>query len=477
MIPIVLRKAFSADVDIMALAFILSGFLFLTRLLINTDTDSTVKRFDPAFWCALSIGLSIGTKSVYAVYGAILTLVLLFVMAYRKRFRDILIVCSLMFIGGGFWYVRNLLFYDNPIFPVDFELVGIKIFSGAYGTAALCAGEFHSNALGVIFSNFFKHCSWLTGALLFAGFAGGIICCFKNKGDNKNKTPSFLITAFMIMWILVYCCIIPHNLQIRFMLPALTLSVVGLAMLLNLLRDKLALVIQGSIILFFAFENSLVLIKTLRGFVIWPFLMNTVLLTAMLLLFFLCKKRLLLFVVLTALLIFFTAMKVSYDIRAEFLRRSDFGYWAQTYLPFNKLQRQQPLKIAYTGLNIPYTLVGPDLTNEVFYCNISGNLQDGFYDFWKGERKHFDYHKPGLYRRSQSIRKWLDNLMLSGADILVIFKMHPVERSYLKADDEGFPIERRWAAGLPNIFEQILSTPSGCVYIIKHPVMDEKMTK
>ena len=465
MIPSILQKAFSADVDIMALAFISSGFLFLMRLYINTGSKD--KRLDPAFWCALSLGLSIGTKSAYAVYGGTLALVLMFVLAYRKRFRDIFIVCVLLFVCGGFWYARNLLLYGNPIFPVDFELAGIRIFSGAYGTAALCAGEFHSSDLGVVFSNFLKHCNWLTGVILIAGLAGGMICCFKNK---KNTDVPLFITAFMAIWILVYYWVIPHNLQIRFLFPVLPLSIVGLAMLLDGLKKKQALVILGCIILFFAFDNSLAIIKTLKGFSIWPFFANAILFIGILLMSFFYNKRLFPFIALIALLMFSAGMKQSDNIRAASLRRSDFGYWAQTYLPFNKMQKQQPLKIAYTGLNIPYTLVGTDLANEVFYCNTSGSLHDGFYDFWKDERRHFDYHKPGLYRQYQSIKKWLDNLMQSRANILVVFKMHPVERSYLKADKEGFPIEKHWADSLPNIFERILATPSGCVYLIKHPV-------
>ena len=471
-IPIVMQKTFSADVDIMALAFISSAFLYLMRLVFYADSKN--RGLDPAWGCALSLGLCVGTKSAYAVYGGIAALFLLFLLGSRKRFRDIIIVCLLMFVGGGYWYIRNLLFYGNPIFPVDFELAGIKIFPGAYGTAALRAGEFHSNDLQIIASNFLKHCGWLTGVVMAAGLAGGLLCCFKNK---KVNFAAFFVTVFMVTWGLVYYWIIPHNLEVRFLFPTLILAVIGLAMLLQKLNEKFAFAVAGIIILFFAFENSQAIMKILNERIIGLFIGNLILLIAVVLMFFLHNKRLLVFSAAIALLVFFSAMKVADDFRANSLLHSDFRYWAQTYLPFYKMQNQQPLKIAYTGLNVPYTLVGANLANEVFYCNVSGDLQDSFYDFWKNGRKHFDYHKPGLYRRSPSIEKWLNNLMQSKADILVVFKMHPVERSYLKTDKEGFPIEKRWADGLSNIFERILSTPSGSVYLIKHPVIDDKTTK
>ena len=456
--PFIMDKAFSSDVDIMALAFLLGGVYFFIRQ-INSD------KIDVGLYGALCLGLAVGAKTAYAPFGGVIAAPLLLLLLFRRRWLGTLEAFGLMFIGGGFWYVYNLLSYGSPVFPAEVAFGGITIFPGAYGSEALQAGEFHFTSIRLLSKQFFRDCSYLTGIVLVVGLLGLLI---SNITHKKSRTNMLIVAILAALWLLIYYYVIPHNQQMRFLFPVVSLTFIGFVMLLDKLPLKVQAVAYIGALLFYCGENSGRLNKTLLGLpytpAIWLFIILTVAVVLML-----KSKKHYLWVIALLLIAFFSAWSESAALRTRCLIKGDFGTWWKTYVPFNS-SRPQPLKIAYTGLNIPYALTGPQLANEVFYCNITGDFNNGFYEFWKKDPKVYSYHKPGICRKKPDPKKWLENLFDSGADYLVVFRMHPAERTYIRSTKDGYPlVEQTLINRLPQFFKLESSTKSGRIYRIIPP--------
>ena len=455
--PFIMDKAFSSDVDIMALAFLTGGVYYYLRCLKN-------KQLLPALYGGLCLGLAVGAKTAYAPFGGVVAAALLLLLLWRKRWTGTFGAFGLMFIGGGFWYIFNLLKYGSPLFPAEVAVGKITIFPGAYGEDALRAGEFYITDVSLLARQFFHDCAYLTGAVLIIGLIGLLFNQFSGKTDKRNN---LIVMLLGLIWLLIYYFIIPHNQQIRFLFPTLAMAFIGLSLLLDKLPLKAQFVVYAGALMFYCGGNAGRMYKALNGLTWWPAVWLLTLLVATVILVLRTRRYYLAAVLL--LIALFSAMRESEQMRVRCLVKGDFGMWWKTFAPFNT-PRPTPLKIAYTGLNIPYTLTGPNLANEVFYCNISGNQEDGFYEFWEKEPERYKYHKPAVYRKKPNPKQWLENLFNSGAEYLVIFAMHPAERRYLPATKEGFPvIEQTLIDRLPQFFKLELSSPGGRIYRIVPP--------
>lgn len=149
------------------------------------------------------------------------------------------------------------------------------------------------------------------------------------------------------------------------------------------------------------------------------------------------------------------------------MARADFRGWAEGYLPFNGPPEGSPaLRIATTGANIPYALTGSGWRHRVVYVNTQGKAGDGFYDFWRRDRRVNPYHKPGIYRGRDDYRTWLRHLEGERVQLLVIFRLHRSEARYLRATAGGFPIEQAWARQHPERFEPVFAGPAAEIYRI-----------
>jgi hypothetical protein len=52
------------------------------------------------------------------------------------------------------------------------------------------------------------------------------------------------------------------------------------------------------------------------------------------------------------------------------------------------------------------------------------------------------------------------------AEFVTVFAMHPAERTYLKSDADGFPIERQWMRQHPDLFVPIQTSPQTEVFAV-----------
>jgi len=113
---LVVREPGMAKNDIVAIALILSAI----GILINrgADPSDTRGRIGPGWAMAaagLAVGLAAGTKVTALAPAAMITFAVLFSAHHGTRLRSAGVWFGAAFVGGGFWYLRNLLATGNPI--------------------------------------------------------------------------------------------------------------------------------------------------------------------------------------------------------------------------------------------------------------------------------------------------------------------------------------------------------------------------
>jgi hypothetical protein len=113
---LVVREPGTAKNDIVAIALILAAM----AIMINRSGDSrdTRGRVGPDWAMAasgLAVGLAAGTKVTALAPAAMLTLAVLFAAHRGTRLRSAAVWFGSAVLGGGFWYLRNLVATGNPI--------------------------------------------------------------------------------------------------------------------------------------------------------------------------------------------------------------------------------------------------------------------------------------------------------------------------------------------------------------------------
>jgi len=113
---LVVREPGTAKNDIVAIALILSAI----GILINRGAEPSDERgrLGPGWAMAaagLAVGLAAGTKVTALAPAAMITFAVLFSAHHGTRLRSAAVWFGTAFIGGGFWYLRNLFATGNPI--------------------------------------------------------------------------------------------------------------------------------------------------------------------------------------------------------------------------------------------------------------------------------------------------------------------------------------------------------------------------
>ena len=464
-IPALLRETFTANADIYMLAFLCASLLFFLRSMRDGKTSDIV-------FCGLASGLALGAKTAALPFVFLLIVILFFKMLDKRNFRGILYFAFLIIIAGGWNYLDNFLRFGNPFFPLNISLMDVNILEGAYGAKAVKMGEFHVSSVNDIFRLLIYNYGLFTLIFIPFGIAGFL---FHIRGEKKVSV--FLSFLIFILWMLVYIFIIPHNAETRFIFPALAVSITGFALFLSALKNKpvqiLIYLLYSAVFIFMgiyrlsSFSSRLPVL--LAGLFVF-------LLTAeVLLVFFLCRKyRKSLFILAAGLLflILYIAEVKAPGLRTLNFRMADFAGWlSEIYQRFNvPVTNVSPLTIAYSGNNLPYAFVGYGLKNKVVYCNVQGDYDDNFYDFWNKDRKQYPYHKPDIYRDKPDYNQWLKNLRKSKATILIVSMAYPSSEPASRISrfpEDGFPIEDKWASCHPEKFIPVEKTKHGRIYIIK----------
>jgi hypothetical protein len=190
--------------------------LFLTTLL-AFRRDSLRDRFGP--WrMGIALGLTLATKyTVLLVCPLLLFVVDAPFRAGWKR-RDFATALLIAVALAGPWYLRNLLVAGDPLFPADVKLLGIRLFTGLFGTehdqslrAAggirhMLAETYHSLPLGLLIA---LAITWLA-ACVAAG---------RSLLTNPLRRAALLGSAATLLLFLVAS---PHH-EVRYLFPLIVL--------------------------------------------------------------------------------------------------------------------------------------------------------------------------------------------------------------------------------------------------------------
>lgn len=111
-------------IDIGAMAFLSIGLISGIDFVINKSESSIIYAF--LFW-----GMSLGTKYTGTTsFAAFLLVFSILLIKFRKeylKFFNFTLILKLIFaflIFGGYWYIKNLIAYGNPIYPFIFHCWG-----------------------------------------------------------------------------------------------------------------------------------------------------------------------------------------------------------------------------------------------------------------------------------------------------------------------------------------------------------------
>ncbi len=463
------RWTFSANVDVFMVAFAFAALYWLL-LYRRQPRRSTLAA------CGLATGLAAGAKTLGLPLVVLPALALVWIAARRRRFADLGLFFAAAVAAGGWWYLLNLWRYGNPLFPVQLD-AGLFELPGAYGAAAIRAGEFHIGSAGAVAAGVLARFGATTCFLMAAGLlalAWRAVRDLRRRGGGE----ALVLLTFALAWIVFFTAAVPHNDQARFLMPAVAASLAGWGLLLDRARRQTrslapAIWLAGILAATVASRpwadwRSSFETLGVAGVDAGRWLATAVLCAAAGAGAWALRHRLGHRVPVVAGWMLAWAAATLGTLHADaarpaFFAGADFRAWAEGYLPSN-LPGRPPARIAYTGANVPYALAGAGWRHRVVYVNTQGEAGDGFYEFWSRERREHRYHKPGLYRGRDDFRTWLHRLEEQEIDTVVIFRLHQAENRYIRSTAEGFPVEQAWARRHPDRFEPIFTGRAAEVY-------------
>ncbi len=461
---------YEARVDVPMLAFFGASLAFVAHSL-----DPRAKT--PWRAAGLAIGLAAGTKVVGLVLIAPQALMLSVLLLCGRHLRAFATFLALSIAGGGWWYLANIVQFGNPLFPLALRFGDLPLLRGAIPFGAV-AGQFHvpiHTLLGDTLPHFFGLAALgLTGIGFTALLASAI-------RDQPTRPVRLLVAGVALYWALFYFLRLPHNTETRFLLPVVALSLVGCGLLLEPLRRRSPWLVRASWALAFA-----ILYIDVERLPQWRAALASPLEAGVPLAFWVCLLLGTAAAVAAALaaregsalrraagatgaslaaLLVALAQQLSVDARPLHHERSRFRAWSPAIRYVDREDPEHRMRIAYTGLNLPYALTGPRIARPVRYVNTQGELDESFYDFWERDPKLAKRQKPGFYRDGgrDDYGQWIRNLEAAEIDWVVIYRLHRQER-YISHDEEGFPIERAWARTHPERFALLASGRTFALY-------------
>ena len=187
---------------------------------------------------ALAAGEALGTKAVAVVFVPPLLAVAAAVILFRRLPRrtkivQVLSVLLVPLVTGGYWYACNALLTGNPLYPLEVRVLGRTIAHGWYGPDAMRMGLYY-----MPFADWRARGDTLLAVLdprlvpvWIVALVGG--CAVKSPKSEGKRGSVAVFSLMAILNVVLYWAFIPYRSQQRFMLQALGLAVVPLALLLD----------------------------------------------------------------------------------------------------------------------------------------------------------------------------------------------------------------------------------------------------
>lgn len=450
-----------SQVDVICAALLL---VFLNNLII------LARQLNLKNSCILgaSLGILVGIKllNLYWVV-ALLPLVIYFVyINYRKiGLRNIVLNISAMLLlallFGGFSYIRTFFITGNPFYPVKIVFLGKEIFPGFIDKEAFSQlfvnwkefsikNMFFSEGLGAQFILF----------VFFGTIVPVLIIPFIRRKYNFNNETVFLSFSPLIMF-LMYVYIIKAY-WIRYFFPYLGIGIIVAFLFLDKFKwGKKYMTIFGLICIFSSaselahrYELIFCLIASIVLFFAIYYFRKKIILNCHRLL----NPRLLVIsvIILFGLLYF---LNEKYDreeySRSVMLFKGNEGGQRDIGIGWKWLNDNtgNGMNVAYTGRAEAYPFYGTKLKNRVFYISTND----------KPSMPH--YYPDGLYRREKVFESWNKNIKKERIDYLFVALPH--KESNESDDKKVFPMEDRWAAGHPELFDLVFSNSLAHIYKVK----------
>jgi hypothetical protein len=424
--------------------------------------------------------------------------------AVKKLLRT-LVILVVPLGTGGYWYLRNALVAGSPLYPLDVRMFGHTLWRGWYGPAAMHTSRYYlplddwRSLADTLLAVLDPRLAPLWLAALAFGWA------VKRPPDAAARRWIAIFGFMAVLNVALYWFFIPYRTQQRFMLQALGLGAVPMAMLLDRARwlRRLASVLVSLHVLTpecwplasresaipwdlsprvpNAIDGPLPLFSRL-GVLLGPGGSTTIGGAALSLTLLLATclaavgvvwawdqvvtsarrrlSRMLLAAFLTALLFLPGYLDIrawQADPRLEFY--PIFPDFLRGWLELEARSAPGGSRIAYAGTDLPYYLLGRGLRHEVRYINVDRHRDWLMHDYHRealanGQGTWPD-SRPGWDRIRADYGAWLANLDAERINLLVVTRADPTEGPFNVADAERFPTERRWADTHPDRFEPL----------------------
>ena len=498
---ILLVFSFEPNVDTIFVAgYLVAAYFFLQAYQSAGDTA--------ACWLgALAAGEALGTKAVGVVFVppllalAAVTILVQRVPARAKIHRILAILLGPL-VSGGFWYLRNALMTGNPLYPLEVRLLGRSLLHGWYLAEAMTKSQYY-----LPFADWRALVDILLGVLdprlapfwIIALLAGPVM---RGPRTDAARRTIAIFSIMAVLNVALYWGCIPYRTQQRFMLQAMGLAVVPLAITLDVSRWlRRAAAALLALHLFtpqtwpFAPGNSnppwdltpvipndvgdpLALFARIARAFHTDRLLRSALGVELLIGLIVCavvmvgawsrvsvrpsrsRPRWALIVVSSVLFVVFGYLDVWRDLIDPRLRfYPAFPDFFSGWLQLESRSGTAGTRVAYAGTNIPYYLMANGLRNDVRYINIDRHRDWLMHDYHRQAMKrgqgNWPNSRPGWDRTAPDFAAWVDNLEAEGIQLLVVTRVNPAEGAHNVAGSDHFPIERQWADSHPEWFEPL----------------------
>jgi Dolichyl-phosphate-mannose-protein mannosyltransferase len=486
---------FEPNVDSIFIAgYLLAAYFFLRYALADDGPGSLILG-------GLAAGGALGSKAIGVVFVPILLLLAVLSVVWRggsRRDRATalgMIVLAPM-VMAGYWYGRNALLTGNPLYPLQFEAFGRIWLAGWYGPEVMRSSIYYipfldwRSLIDMLVAVLDPRLAPLWVAAIAGAWSWG-------RGDRRWSGWIWGCSALSIANVVLFWACIPYRTEQRFMLQALGLAAVPLAMTLRRSRALrwAAVALLGLHMLShqtwpilrmgerIPWDLSTRIPNDASGPVVLPINMSESrglvggprawgpLVANGCLAFLIAwawgrsartptpRRRIAAPVLTVAGVALLLAISWPIDIPPRLMH---CPYFPDFYRGWHELElRSGPagVRVAYAGTDLPYYLLGSGLRNEVRYVNVDEHRDWLLHDYHGQARSrgrpNWPNPRPGWDRIHPDYDAWLANLRAERIQILFVTRAVPEEGLHNIADNESFPIERRWADAHPETFDRV----------------------
>ncbi|QDV34197.1 glycosyltransferase family 39 protein [Tautonia plasticadhaerens] len=491
---------FEANVDTILQAGYLAAAFFFLRYAMGDGDGRTLAVGALAAGCCWGCKPT-GLVLVPPLLAAVGLAVLLRGGGARRTLGHLAILAALPMTTAGYWYARNAILTGNPLYPVQVEVLGRTILTGWYAPEVMKGSRYYIDP-----SNWRAGVDILLQVLdprLAPIWLSALLGAWMLPAPRDRRRARWVwgMSALAVLNAAIYWGIIPYRTQQRFLFPAVGLAAVPVAMLLDRSR---ALRVVGVVLLGLhlltpqtwpwagageegeiPWDFSPMIPNTMAGpiglvppgsawwasvsasraagrtaevialilAVVGPLLIGALSMLAARALGRASDRpgggwpRLAVGGGGAALLVGAGLVTYPWALPEPLRFFPAFRDYYRGWVALDRLAGPDGARIAYTGTNLPYFLLGPGMKNTVRYVNVNAHpdwlMHDYHREAARAGRPNWPGDMPGWDREEQDFDAWLDNLRRARIELLVVARHNP---------GEPWPVERRWADAHPGLF-------------------------